>query len=70
MSSNPLPPLPDRDCALLARLREAGRERDPIPEALLAAMHEALGARMHRDAAPSADGDRYRLPRKAEREHR
>jgi hypothetical protein len=55
---------------MLARLREAGRERDPIPQAVLAAMHAALGARMQRDAAPSVDDDRNRLRDRIKREQR
>ncbi len=45
MSDTPPVAPTDREEALLQRLRELARERDPVPERVRAAARSALGAR-------------------------
>jgi hypothetical protein len=56
MSDDRPTPAYDRDEALLERLRELARERDPVPDHVMAAARSALAARERVDTKPPGGG--------------
>jgi hypothetical protein len=55
MSDTPLPAPTHHKQALLRRLRELARERDPVPQHVTAAARSALAARGRADTEPAID---------------